>query len=854
MTHLVRRSMLMGLCCLFFALSAQSQDWNPWDYVTTQNTTIYTPNDTPVPAEIITEMPEALIAYWDNEAQEAFPNAILLSSSSTTYNCHGYAWYVSEGGSTVWINGPNQLLFGADGSYGMVQGEAPNEKVSYIGADHSAITTSTSEVYISKWGAEPLMEHYWLDCPYAVEASAYAYYVRWDPTGVEDGVAITSGATLITQNSSHQYGATFFDEYPYGDFLVSFSWSLLVANGEGDYVAATGTTAWNWQASLGTLPYGYDWYRDISGNVCARVKLSAYDDVGVNHIAYSNVTISGVPNNTTSGSLTHNETWGGYNTITGTVTVPASIVLRILPGSTIRFNSNSSLVVNGTLTAVGTESQPIAFNFVSPNSTQHNGLQLSSTSGSSTLSYCQVFHADRGIYENGVSVSVTNSAIDTCTNGIFLYNSAPNINSCSIHDNTNAGVYTISSSNPILEGNTIQNNYYGIYCTTNSNPKLGNGTTHGANYLTNNMNGVFCWNNSLPMLGRSSPSVDGGYNNFVNLGGNQWNVYNMTGYSIYGQNNWWGSTNQYNFRLAGTGSIIYNPYLSNSVSIPPPPLFKPDSIVPSSGTSVIPLQAKLDSIYLLAASNPGAARTACLNLINSYPDYSVSYNALNLLRETFSASDVAGPKNLYLSLFNTKAKKPLYATAGLILASIDKPNTLSWLDQVIQSYGKDNVAELALFDEFVFYYFEKQDLVNALTLSKQLDELFPSSQGSTEAHRILGDKEYYQIDVNSGREPQAQDIQTPVQYSICNTYPNPFNPTTVIRYQITEDSKTSLIIYDVLGREVATLANGMMAAGYHSATWNAQNVATGVYFARLVVTDALGKQVYAKTAKLLLMK
>ena len=96
--------------------------------------------------------------------------------------------------------------------------------------------------------------------------------------------------------------------------------------------------------------------------------------------------------------------------------------------------------------------------------------------------------------------------------------------------------------------------------------------------------------------------------------------------------------------------------------------------------------------------------------------------------------------------------------------------------------------------------------------------------------------------------------EKPVAYGLDPAYPNPFNPTTVIRYQITEDSRTSLIIYDVLGREVATLANGMMAAGYHSATWNAQNVATGVYFARLVVTDALGKQIYAKTAKLLLMK
>jgi len=95
---------------------------------------------------------------------------------------------------------------------------------------------------------------------------------------------------------------------------------------------------------------------------------------------------------------------------------------------------------------------------------------------------------------------------------------------------------------------------------------------------------------------------------------------------------------------------------------------------------------------------------------------------------------------------------------------------------------------------------------------------------------------------------------TPDKMALSEAYPNPFNPNTVIKYQLSTDSRTSLIIYDVLGREVATLANGMMAAGFHSETWNAQNCASGMYFARLVVTDAVGKQVYAKTAKLLLMK
>ena len=263
------------------------------------------------------------------------------------------------------------------------------------------------------------------------------------------------------------------------------------------------------------------------------------------------------------------------------------------------------------------------------------------------------------------------------------------------------------------------------------------------------------------------------------------------------------------------------------------------------------MQSTLDSIHqLLAAGSPAAARTACLNLINSYPDYSVSYNALNLLRETFSTSDVAGPKGLYLSLLNTKVKKPLYAVAGLILASIDKPNTLSWLDQVIQSYGTDSVAELALFDKFVWYYFEQQDRSNAVRISGQLDSLFHLSIAAIEAHKILGDS----LGANAGQTLQKPDAERPIAYMLYQNYPNPFNPSTNIRYALTEDANVSLIVYDILGREVTTLVNNVEAAGYHTIVWNATRSASGVYFLRIRVTSGYGVTKYTKVTKLMVLK
>jgi hypothetical protein len=72
-------------------------------------------------------------------------------------------------------------------------------------------------------------------------------------------------------------------------------------------------------------------------------------------------------------------------------------------------------------------------------------------------------------------------------------------------------------------------------------------------------------------------------------------------------------------------------------------------------------------------------------------------------------------------------------------------------------------------------------------------------------------------------------------------------------FVMVEKSK-GYVVYDVLGREMAQLAHGPYAAGYHSARWNAGSLASGVYYARLLVSDNLGNSAFTKVTKLLLAK
>lgn len=77
----------------------------------------------------------------------------------------------------------------------------------------------------------------------------------------------------------------------------------------------------------------------------------------------------------------------------------------------------------------------------------------------------------------------------------------------------------------------------------------------------------------------------------------------------------------------------------------------------------------------------------------------------------------------------------------------------------------------------------------------------------------------------------------PIKIFLHNNYPNPFNPTTVIRYGIPNrsadlqsDLNVTLCIYDILGNLVATLQDGPQSPGYYERTWNAVNISSGIYF------------------------
>jgi endoglucanase len=93
----------------------------------------------------------------------------------------------------------------------------------------------------------------------------------------------------------------------------------------------------------------------------------------------------------------------------------------------------------------------------------------------------------------------------------------------------------------------------------------------------------------------------------------------------------------------------------------------------------------------------------------------------------------------------------------------------------------------------------------------------------------------------------------PTQFELFDNYPNPFNPTTLISYQLPENSKVTLKVYDVLGREVSTLVNEKQSTGLYKVKFDGANLASGVYFYRVNVSGSDGRN-FSSTNKMILLK
>jgi hypothetical protein len=92
------------------------------------------------------------------------------------------------------------------------------------------------------------------------------------------------------------------------------------------------------------------------------------------------------------------------------------------------------------------------------------------------------------------------------------------------------------------------------------------------------------------------------------------------------------------------------------------------------------------------------------------------------------------------------------------------------------------------------------------------------------------------------------DIILPTEVSLSNAYPNPFNPVTMLTYDVPSDMNVSMGVYDLRGRLVNELVNGLREQGRYDVTWNADQHSSGVYMIKMTAGSAV------KVQKVMLVK
>jgi len=243
---------------------------------------------------------------------------------------------------------------------------------------------------------------------------------------------------------------------------------------------------------------------------------------------------------------------------------------------------------------------------------------------------------------------------------------------------------------------------------------------------------------------------------------------------------------------------------------------------------------------------------------------------LKKIKECFKQLNQKDQFSVYMNASvrpTAKVKNELYA----LIAEFDNETLfenknynaiINNLSSIIKDFKlNESVYKHTLYDLGLLYLNTMNDRSKAIQYFSQLETEYPKDILVTNAHYQLGiDADLssnFSLSENSSNKEnaidttQAKNIQ---EDKILTTYPNPFNPSTVVSYQLKTLSNVTLKVYDMLGREVVTLVDGIKEAGFYTAYFHGDNLATGIYFARLITTPQDGNKPSTRTMKMMLAK
>lgn len=495
----------------------------------------------------------------------------------------------------------------------------------------------------------------------------------------------------------------------------------------------------------------------------------------------------------------------------GDITVQSGAKLTVLPGTTLKFGSGKGLTAYGQLDADGVT-------FTSSGSTWDGIYIYGSGADNSAITNSRVENAVNGIQAVSIYDLYFEDLVVDNSSQLGLY--AMNTSFFEIYDSriiggSSTGVKVENGSTRITHSEVSDNNSHGIYLDNAVAFYFGGGADPGYNVVTNNGGDGIYADGSYGILGQAgtvaNPDGYGGYNSIYNNTGKDVTLINSS--DLDAEENWWGEStpNTSDFSISGNSSFDYTPWLGSNPNKRGSSGEMPASkvITDSEGTRGAVGNFVRWAIEVREEQGPRQAAetfTSTSNLSSSFPN----------LAAIFRLGDLLYLKEIedFISLGETLLQNRFLTDREQIL-----------------------VAKLMFFG----YLEEKKDISKAVLMRDLVASMTRDQSDTQLLDQVLGQEKapgFKSNEIGSG------DTQT----TTITSYPNPFNPRTIIRYSLDKSEYVRLEVYDVLGRKVSTLVDAHQLGGTHEAVFNANHLPSGTYFYRLETANQ------SLTGKLLLLK
>ncbi len=823
-------------------------------------TTIYTPEGQAVSGLELSGTPNNSNTWAQDWINYYSLDATIIGNPTRAYNCHGYAWVVTEGSGNYWLQSNDENKYFSDGVYsndGNPSYIATTESNATHGcyepySDHSIrviknsypVSSYSTQTQVSKWNDGPLVRHGLRGDIYAAQ---YAANNNDTPVPINFSVLKTTHYGTLSTHPKTWIGVDNKTHTLTGNVVVPSGATLTIKSGV-------------------TVNFNSNSIKSIGGTITVESGVTKnyveLKDGSVIKGLYSSL-------NTAVSDAVAGQTINVYSSnLNANVSIPSGITVNIKSSSTLNLNGYKLLLSGGSVVVESGANFPYA---------------KLKNNYSTLLAYYPTLESAISDAQSGYTVelpSITYSGNISLTNKNNVRLKGAGVGNTTINGNI-----TITNSDYVYVSDFSMGNFKNI-TLNGGRPYLDN-----IDYNNSNANSyIFAYDviytdiDGLSNIGASTSSAWNFYNSYAyfalpRIEGYDFGITANSGsdLSMYGASfchnlidlYTTGSTSQIYCRdyiLSYNGATQGNVILSDIVGYCGYSAKRKDSnskiekIATEKNEKLKEADSALRDLLQDEKFKKGRTLTEESKIKVNY----IIEKYLSVLFDDLSKSDLKQALRKLSVCYKLLDQESVYAEYISSLVEIKSfPSEIKrFLIPNLVSKGNYNEA-IKLIDEISAYSDISTDLSNELLYEKgtilkyQLKERELSEKVFAELYKNGGDHilaryAKAQLENRSGLDDGNKEInkvnsESSDDFSI-SSYPNPFNPTATIEYQIPKDGLVNLVVYNTLGQVVAELVNRHQSSGKYSVQFNASNLPSGIYFYKIESGS------FSKSMKMLLLK